>query len=134
MSVLSRLVDAHADLLVLHGDHHAAHPFPVADAHRHLAAHLDAFFRHRVARLLLEFFLREHHSGRRPAAYLLLPRTDVHVAARPAVGAEAVALVVAVAALVALALPFASAPRIDAEALATIVREPALVAVAVRPR
>src|SRR4051794_1506486 len=133
MAVLPRLVDTHADLLALHGDHHAVHPFPVADADGHLAADLDAFFRHRGARLILEFFSRLHHPGRRSAAYVFFPRAYIHVAARPTVGAEAVALVVAVAALVALALPLAAAPRVDAEALATIVREAAFVAVAVRP-
>src|SRR6185295_13092282 len=131
--VLPRLLDAHPDLVVLHRDHDAAHPFPVADAHRHLAAHLHAFPRHCGARFFDELVAREHHWRRRAGGDVALPGPGVVVAAWPAVAAEAMALIIVVAAFVALALPLAASPCIRTETLAPVFDERAFVAVAVRP-
>src|SRR5581483_3702614 len=118
-----RIVDAHADLQAARLHHLAAQPFASADADLELAAHLLPDLLHRRSRLALELPARSHHPGRRAGERVVLPRAAVHVAARPAIRAEALALVGDVRALVALALPRPASPRVHALALLAVLDE-----------
>src|SRR5688572_28401202 len=59
----ARVFDAHADALRHDGDHRAADPVALGDAHLHLAAHALAILCHGGLGLLLELRACQHHRG-----------------------------------------------------------------------
>src|SRR4051812_30594963 len=125
----TRVFDAHADELLLPRFDHAAYPVALPAADLEFLAHLRA----EAGRLARHEGGVEHLLGRRAGIRIGLPRTFVQVAARPAIRADALALIGDIAPFVTLALPWPATPGIGPLSMLVIVGELALIAVAIGP-